>query len=60
MNENKFSIDELEMLYLTEYDEDSVEESTGDEVQDFLIWKRINIWKILQLLKFEIHKIMKC
>ena len=46
MNENKFSIDELEMLYLTEYDEDSVEESTGDEVQDFLQWVRENVLKI--------------
>lgn len=34
------SLDELEMLYLTEYDSESVEDSSGDEVLDFLNWCR--------------------
>lgn len=46
MEDIKFSIEELEMLYLTEYDEDCVEESTGDEVQDFFQWVRENVSKV--------------
>lgn len=40
--DEKWSIDELETMYLTEYEEDTVEEPTGDEVQDFLQWCRKN------------------
>lgn len=40
MDEEKWTIDELETMYLTEYDEDEMSESTGDEVQDFLQWCR--------------------
>lgn len=44
MNE-KWSIDELEMIYLTEYDEEDNDENedTGDEVQNFLNWCRNNL-----------------
>lgn len=42
--DEKWTIDELETMYLTEYDEDEIEfESTGDEVQDFLQWCRENL-----------------
>lgn len=45
MNE-KWSIDELESMYLTEYCEDEVEETSGDDVQDFLQWCRERLYHI--------------
>lgn len=41
--EQFFTLDQLEALYLTQYDADTVMESTGDEVQDFLQWCRENV-----------------
>ena len=35
-----YTLDELEMIYLTEYDEDEVDEDTGEEVIDFINWLR--------------------
>ena len=40
--DEKWSIDELETMYLMEYDEDDVED-TGDDVQNFLNWCRENL-----------------
>ena len=37
---NKFTIDELESMYLTEYDSDDVKDGEDDEVQNFLQWCR--------------------
>ena len=35
-----FGLDELELLYMTVYDSESVEVSSGDDVLDFLNWCR--------------------
>lgn len=42
---DKWSIDDLEAVYLTEYDEDEIdsEEDTGDEVLNFLNWCKKNL-----------------
>lgn len=42
---DKWSIDDLEAMYLTEYDEDSIDsdEDTVDEVLNFLNWCRKNL-----------------
>ena len=40
--DNKFTIEDLEMIYLTEYDEDELEEDTWEEVLNFLSWLRDN------------------
>ena len=39
-----YSLEELEFIYTTSYDEDEIleEESTHDPVLDFLKWLRIN------------------
>lgn len=42
MNDIKYSIEDLEMLYLTEYDEDELEEDQGEDVLNFLTWLRDN------------------
>lgn len=42
MGDIKFSIEDLEMLYMTEYDEDDVEEDKGDDVSNFLQWLKEN------------------
>ena len=37
-------LDTIEMLYLTEYDEDEIDEDTGEEVLNFISWlRKINI-----------------
>lgn len=41
--EEKWTIDELEAMHMTEYDEDDIDEDTGDEVQNFLNWCRDNL-----------------
>lgn len=46
MNENKWTIDELETMYITQYSEEKVENDTGDEVQNFLNWCRTNLTHI--------------
>lgn len=44
MEQDKWTIDELEAIYLTEYDEDDLPEiDCGDDVQNFLTWCRCNI-----------------
>ncbi len=40
--EEKWTIDELETMYLFEYNEEDAED-TGDEVQNFLNWCRNNL-----------------
>lgn len=39
-NELRLSLEDFEMLYLTEYDEDEVEEDQGEDVLNFLQWLR--------------------
>lgn len=36
----KYTLEDFEMLYLTEYDEDEIEEDTGEEVLNFINWLR--------------------
>lgn len=48
MGEEKWTIDELEMLYLTEYDEDNIGElDCGDDVQNFFNWCRNHISRMI-------------